>query len=776
MHKYSFNKNKTKTISGRDHMKNTSKFHLHNFVSSEALAVVIALSLTPLAFSGSAQAQTVNVNSPDEIVVTGRLRGEAESLQDVPAAITVVTPGQLDAIGSVTIEDLEILSPNLIIDDNGSGAGAAGISIRGISFEDVEKSQEPTVGVVVDGVFSATNTGLLSNTFDFEQVEVLRGPQGTLFGRNTIAGVINIRRSRPTGEFGLKAEATIGSFGRQEFNGVLNFGLGENVALKLFGYDAQTDGFLNNVTTGRNAGARNSRNFGATMLFAPTDALEISLTAEQVELSGDNNAISLSSSNDLICLLPSVIGGAGGTDQCDRPNSGDSVYDVFSDGSNFYDYEAQSFSGTVNYDMGAFKLTSITAYSQSDQDSSQDFDATSVNFFAALRPETYDQFTQEIRVAGNFTDRLSGVIGGFYLENSVDLGGGTVFGPLFTSVALGFPPPGIELLVPAGTKQDLTSYAVFGDFDFALTDKLNLGFGARYSKDKKDFERVNVGTNKDSWNAFTPRVNLDYQLNDDVLLYGSYSRGFRSGGFNVRGDTPAAVAASFEPEDVDAFELGLKTSFADDRVTLNFAAFRSNYTDKQEAFIESIPSGQQTVSRNIAKATIDGLEVDMRAELSEYFTLTGSLGLLNARYKDYLARLSPTSPFVDVSDLPLRRSPDVTFSLSGAFDYPITENGDLNTSLTLASTSEYQSTLGSPYSPISTVSDPRGLIDEVTNVSASIGYTHEIANGREIYIRGFGRNLLNEQGAVAGIPVAGLFTFGVARAPREYGVTIGGKF
>ena len=136
--------------------------------------------------------------SEDEnvIIVTGRLRGD-EALQDVPLAVTVVSPEQLAAQAALTIEDVEGLSPNLVIDPVGAGPGGGAISLRGVSFEDIEKSFEPTVGVVIDGVFIGTNTAQLTNAFDFEQIEVLRGPQGTLFGRNTIGGVINVQRSRP---------------------------------------------------------------------------------------------------------------------------------------------------------------------------------------------------------------------------------------------------------------------------------------------------------------------------------------------------------------------------------------------------------------------------------------------------------------------------------------------------------------------------------------------------------------------------------------------------
>ena len=261
-------------------MRSVSK--LKSGISLLAVGASAVMAATPtlaqnVAGDGAAASDDDNV-----IVVTGRLRGD-ESVQDVPLAVTVVSTEQLGAQGALNIEDVETLAPNVIIDPVGAGPGGGAISMRGVSFEDIEKSFEPTVGVVIDGVFLGTNTGQLTNAFDFEQVEVLRGPQGTLFGRNTIGGVINIRRSRPTKEFGLKAEVTLGNYGREEYNAVLNVGDGDVFGLKLFGYDRTFDGYYDNVTLGVDAGSNSNTNIGGTLLFEPTPDLEILLTAEHTK-------------------------------------------------------------------------------------------------------------------------------------------------------------------------------------------------------------------------------------------------------------------------------------------------------------------------------------------------------------------------------------------------------------------------------------------------------------------------------------------------------------
>lgn len=751
---------------------------------------LLASSVAPSLIAQQAVAQTAS-EQLDEIVVVGRLRGQAESVQDVPLAVTVVSPNQLGALASPNIEDLENLTPNLVIDTVVSTPGGAAISIRGVSFEDVEKSFEPTVGVVIDGVFIGTNTGQLANTFDFEQIEVLRGPQGTLFGRNTIGGVIKINRSRPTKEFGVKAEATLGSFGRQELNGVVNFGLGDNIGLKLFGYDRSSDGYFRNVTLNRDAGASGSTSYGGTLLFEPNDNLEILLTAEHTDLDGDSSLSSFSDNTDVVCLVPAAFGGAGGTAACNG-GTADDIYTTYGDVLGGIDYSEDAFTGQINYDLGNLKLTSITGYKSSEELVVQDFDATAADFFTVSRDQDYKQFSQELRLAGELTERISGVVGVYYFDNEYQLLQLTDLGP-----APAMNPDGLTL--PATTDHGVKSIAGFADFDFQINDEFRLSMGARYSKDDKEYTRgflelqmipvapffapalVNV-SNEDSWSEFTPRVSLDYKPNDDLLFYGSYSRGYRAGGFNGRANSRDAVANTFDPETVDSFELGMKSTFADGRVNLNLAAFTTNYNNKQEdtviATVFPALNPQETITLNVASAKISGLEVDLMAKLSERFTLTGSLGLLDAKYDEFLVDLNQNGvadPGEDASGRGLRRAPDVSFSIAANYDIPVGANGELNFNTKLNTRSSYEATIVPAPGNFSR-NDPRGLHPSEENLSASATYTHTLNGGQEVYIRGFGRNLTDQRGTAYALPVAGLFTFGSAIAPREYGVTIGGKF
>jgi iron complex outermembrane recepter protein len=704
--------------------------------------------------------------SENTIIVTGRLRGD-ESVQSVPLAVTVVSPEQLAAQGALTIEDIEGLSPNLVIDPVSAGPGGGAISLRGVSFDDIEKSFEPTVGVVIDGVFIGTNTGQLTNAFDFQQVEVLRGPQGTLFGRNTIGGVINIQRSRPTKEFAARGEVTVGNFGRREFNGVINVGDGDIFGLKIFGYDREFDGFYQNVTLGVDAGSSSNTNIGATLLIEPTSSLEILLTAEFSEIGGDTASSSLSNNTDLICILrrASIPG------QCNR-NLDDDLYTVFADELGLIEFEETGLTAQVNWDVGDLRITSITALRDSEELVIQDFDATSIRFFQTDRSQDYHQFSQELRLSGEFAEGLKGVLGLFYFENDYQLEQITTL------------PSGAR--VTPFTDHEVESFAIFGDFDLSLSDRLRLSVGARYSWDDKAFTRILAPgaefSNAVSFGEFTPRLSLDFDLSDDILAYASYARGYRAGGLNGRANSPSAVATSFGSEIVDSFEVGLKNSFLGGDLVINFAAFLSKYDDKQEEVIQATPPGtpnpQETVTLNAASAEIKGIEVDLRAKLFQGFSLTASLGLLDASYDNFFIDLNldgDQDPNEDASTRQLRRAPDVTFSVAANYEVPVSDNSEIDFNLSFRTASSYQTTIVAAPGNFG-LNDPRGLHPALSDLSAAITYTIRTGEDARIYVRLFGRNLTDETGLSAALPVAGLFTFGNAIPPRQYGASVGFEF
>lgn len=726
-----------------------------------------------------------------DIIVTAQKR--QESIQEVPVAVTALDSIALGQSAVKDIRDLAGRVPSLVVDNVNAGPSAAAISIRGISFEDIEKSFDPAVGVVVDGVFIGTNTGQLLDAFDLESVEVLRGPQGTLFGRNTIAGVINLRRSRPTGEFGVKASLGHAEFGSWRGRLTVNSPeIGGFLALKGFAAWDKTDGYLRNVTQNRRAGKDETLSLGATAQLTPSDNITGLITYEHFRQRSETQTASVSETGkDLICL---AIPGPGGitirpfapANQCDRTSRGDNLYDVFGNIATPVSYDADRLTGEITVGLGEFELVSVTGWQKSEESVRQDFDSTSINFFDTLRNQDYEQFSQELRLEGDLSDQINLLLGAYYFDSSYFL---------VQTTNLGFIPTTIVQLSGVDSK----SYAGFADAKLKLTDALTIGVGGRYTRDKKSFVS-NYALNttgacpvgvfgitaadcagSKSFGKFTWRASADYKLDDDRLLYASYSTGFRSGSFNGRAATPAAKGP-YEPELAKAFEVGLKADWLDRRLRTNLALFRTDYTNKQEEVVEATPppfnaiNPQQTVVRNASSALIKGVELEVIAIPSDNFTFFASFSYLDAKYKRFFRDVTGDLILDDVSTLDLRRAPK--FSWSAGIDYTREMgSGRFALSPVFRFTDKYSTclienrpvVLGAVTNDQRCTSGPREILD------VTMSYTFGMGGG-EAKVSLFTRNLLDDRGISATLPVAGLFTFSGLRPPRQFGGEIQFKF
>ncbi len=749
-----------------------------------------------------ASAQTVveQAGGVDDIIVTARRR--AESIQDVPVAVSAISPAQLENAAAPDIRDLVGRTPTLVIDPVAAGPGGAAIAIRGISFEDIEKSFDPAVGVLIDGVYIGTNTGQLLEVFDFESVEVLRGPQGTLFGRNTTAGVVNIRRTRPTGELGLRMLGTVGDYGRRDLRTVVNLpALAGAVSTKLFWLHLESDDFYNNQTLGKDFGGRRYDNFGVTFRIEH-GPLELELTYEHERERTELDQAALSTTPnlarpvppgalnpDLICLrVPVPL--PGGTifvrptgipdAQCDR-NTKDDLYTTFSNVAGFIRNDADHVTVNARVDVGAgLTLDSVTGWRGNREQVRQDFDSTSINFFDTLRLQSYRQFSQELRLSGNIGETIDFVAGLYYFRSAYKLDQNTFFGPFLQQNA-GLPPRG-------GNRVDHSSQSValFADVQWRITDAIRLSVGGRQTWDEKRIVNDVLKTRNPAliargeadWSQFSPRASIDIRPVDDLLLYGSFARGYRAGGFNGRGQTINAARTPYNPETVDSFELGLKAGLFDNRMTVAVAAFRSDYKDKQEevVFAAPPPVGQETLVVNAAEATIKGLEIEARVAPVEGLEIYGALGLLDAKYKRFDTRVAlPDGSFlpVDASTRRLRRAPDTTAAIGASWTIPVGP-GDLLLNGSYRYSSDYQTTIvGDPLDLGR--NDPRGLAQPRDLVDAAATYRFD-AGGVRWRLGIFGRNLLDNRGLNSALPVGGLFTFGAARPPRTWGGELGVEF
>jgi len=746
-----------------------------------ATVAASALLAAPGAVLAQATTAAPQLTGLEDIIVSARRR--EESIQSTPVAVSAISPTELANAAALDIRDLVGRTPNLVLDPVNAGPSAAAISIRGISFEDIEKSFDPAVGVLIDGVYIGTNTGQLLDFFDFEAIEVLRGPQGTLFGRNTTAGVINIRRTRPTGELGVKAKVTIGDYGRREFRTVVNAPkIGDMLSLKGFWLHAEGNDFVDNQTLGADYGGRRYDNFGATALLELGD-FEATATYEHVnERTEIDTAATSRTGLDLICLRVPVGGGVFirptgiPNAQCDR-NTGDDLYTTFSNVPGLALNKGDNVTVNASYNFGDLVLSSVTGWRTSNESVRQDFDSTSINFFDTLRVQSYRQFTQEIRLAGNLTETVDFVVGGFYFNSRYQLDQSTFFGP-FLQAAAGLPPRGGNIV-----DHYSKSTAVFADVQWKLTEALRLSVGARYTWDKKNmsndvFKTGNsalIATPEADWSKFTPRASIDYSFGEtsNNLVYASFAQGYRAGGLNGRAQTLNSANTPYNPETVNSYEVGLKTQFWDNRITFNLAAFLTKFNDKQEEVVIPAPppAGQETVVQNAAKATIKGVEAEFRALLAEGFTVNGSLGILDAQYDSFSTLVGGV--LTDISGRSLRRTPDLSFSVGADYGIPVGP-GEVALAASFRHVASLQTTIvGDPTNP--NRNDPRGLAQARNLLDANIGYTFDLGAAK-LRAAIFGRNLTDDRGLSSTLPVGGLFTFSAARPPRSWGVEFGVEF
>lgn len=709
-----------------------------------------------------------------EVIVTARRR--EESVHDTPVAVTSVAVAALEAKSAVNIGDLQGAVPNLLITPQNSGAAAANLSMRGLTFADIEKSFDPTVAVVLDGVFLGTSTGQFLDFFDIADLEVLRGPQGTLFGRNTIGGVINITRTRPTGEFGGKVEVSYGHFGTIAARGVFNMPITSTLGAKLFYFDSRSTGYYHNGVTGREVGGNHNQNFGAAFLFDPKDTgfdalLTLEKQIQHFELVNSNLTLSTEAFGAL-----------------ERPvalnrNTTSDLYTVFNTPA-FGEYRAPAATLQMNYNLDGVKLTSITGYRKSDEDQTQDFDAASaallpgLEFLAPLyyahRIQTFHQFSEELRASGNILATLDYVVGAYYYDSAYTL---TQYTNI-TGTGYGLPQ------VVGGTAR---SIAGFADFDWQFYDKWRLSFGGRYTKDRKSLDNFDpgfLGAPSASFGKFTPKVGIDFRPTSAYMLYASWSRGERSGGFSNRAATVQSTNTAFQPETVDSTEVGVKTKFFDNRLSVDLALFDAKYKNMQQnTTIPGGATGNQTIVTNVGSASIRGVELEITARPTSELTFNGSLGTLSSHFNGFItaAPVNGVLTNFDYSANNLIYNPSVTLSLGADYKVPVSW-GDVHANLGFRHIASYdqQISIGpTTVAPDGMIivhgNDPRVRSEPQDLVDASLSTSFDLARARA-HVTLYGRNLTNDLGPTASFTVAGLFAFASAREPRTYGVTLGLDF
>jgi iron complex outermembrane receptor protein len=696
----------------------------------------------------------------DEIVVTARKR--TENLQDVATSVSALSSLELERRFDSDVRDFANASPNVIIDDTQQGpGGVAAVTIRGIGVADVEKSVDPAVGVVLDEIYLGTSSGNLVKAIDIDRVEVLRGPQGTLFGRNAIGGVINLARSRPTNELTGKMRATYANYDTLKAEGLISFPLTDWAAVKFTGAYQKSDGYMFNEVYNQDGQRDEFSALGVQLLLNPTPNLELSFSFDDQNTRQDPPQLqNLAKPTDLFCAV---------YDQCrvdlTTPQSGDrhvSVSNGRLEKNAFFDMNLGIARAT--YDLGSdLEVNYIYGRMETDEGITQDFDGTPLTLYDTDRPAVYHQDTHELRLSKGGNGPLTFVVGGYYWDSAykIDL-----------VSYIGFAVPNTILAIPQTVRQTTKSYAAFFEGDYKVSDRLTATLGGRYTHDRKTsgVNDYGFGPNdnldnpeEESWSKFTPRATLSFDVTDDVMVYGLYSQGYRSGGYTGRPTSENTAKTPYDPETVDNFELGFKSEFADRRVRLNASAFLMKYKNKQEDV--DVPTltgtGRENRTINASSAELKGVEIDLTARPINGLTFNANLGYLDAKYKSFIADTNNDGVLDDNSDLSLRRAPKWNWTLGATYEASVGP-GEFWISGDVHYIGQHE---------ISFLNNPSLRNDGQYLINGSLNYQ---INNTQISV--FGRNLANEDGWTIGYDVQGLWSYGAARAPRTYGVVVTQKF
>lgn len=679
----------------------------------------------------------------EEIVVTSRKTDE--SLQDVPLSVSAFTAQDIERMAPRSLRDIDGYAPNVHISRQTAGPGMGAIFIRGLGYQDVEKETPPPVGVIIDGVVMGTNTGQLIDMFDVEQVEVNRGPQGVLFGKNTTGGTIEVKRVKPHFDgFGGALAAQFGDYGEQIYKGRLNLELADDVfALKVGGISKQHDGYYDNPILG-DIGAVDYQSYTISGLWHATDNLTVQLTYDQLDDTSDSVAM-------------------------DARYDGDNPWLNTNDWDAQTEYDQDITGLQINWDVGFGTITAISGWVDSADYVEQDFDSATLASFDSsvtppvapeplaqlhtIRDQTYDQFTQEIRLSGLIGEDINYTVGYYYWDAEITLeqrtnavaqlanptplscfqfgavdGTGIVPGFLFAHPVLGdsfcqtpYAPdptgafgPFIAGLATQTMSEDIKSKAWFGNITWQATDKLELGFGARYIDEEKDFNNNFVSAPggapapagfpivgvSDDWDDTIIKTTASYAFHEEAMVYGSYAQGFRSGGFSTRANNINQL--TYEPENVDNLEIGFKGTFFGGRLQTNLAAYRIELEDPQFSVVIQDPfqaPGTNTVLLNGGQVEIQGIEIDIHAALTDNFRVLATIGTQDGESESFTADSSflPIGPVgtAGTAGVPtvvpsndLSRTPDWNYSLTGIYDRMI-RNLRFTASVSVRDSDEY---------------------------------------------------------------------------------------
>ncbi|WP_371185526.1 TonB-dependent receptor [Thalassotalea maritima] len=718
---------------------------MHNY-NVLSLSVALALGSVTMAHANEEQAP-VNENGKLEVIeVTAQKR--VQNLQELPTAVSVFNSDSLAEKGVTDVEDLSVFAPNVQISEAPGGSNTATIAIRGSVTINPAITWEPTVGVYVDGVFVSKNVGGLFDVAAIDRVEILRGPQGTLYGKNTIGGAINIVTRQPSGEFEGEVRLGVGNYGLKDYYLTANSAtINDNLSFSITANKKQRDGFQDNLSM--NSEVHEFKQLDSTALrfaalYEPRDDLTLHYTFD----SSDKDLTPPMGQVNIPAIMPD--------DSKERKDS------AALDGVQYDRSKSSGHALTISWDVNdSVTLKSISATRDIDYADGNDYDGFDLLGFHTLRDVEHEQFSQELQLLGNYQG-INYVGGLFYLDEESDVSNPFILG--FGTVNNFY---GI----------DAQSIAAYVHADYKISDKITVAGGIRWTEEEKDFYvehpddfsqfwffPLPYTTASDTWTNVSGMASVSYELNRDAQTYVKVSQGWKAGGFNGEAANPELATKPYEDEEVVAYEWGIKSRLFDERLQANIAAFYNDVTNLQMSeFL-----GAYSDIQNAGSAKIKGVELETILAITDNLTANFNFSLLSSDYQEFITYNVFTGEPNDVTDsAEFPYSPEQKWSLGLNYERDV-EFGYLRASVDYSYVGDHFAFHNQPSADFTRIESYR---------IANARITVEDIAGSAFTLSLWGQNILDEEYRINGVPMAdatGTFIGGINYYgnPATYGLEL----
>lgn len=627
-----------------------------------------------IAFATAVAIVSTAGNSRELEEITSFAERRSGNVQDIPVAVSTFTTDELDRRQITETLDLIPNVPNMSGSNNVSLGGSNSYFLRGIGNAESIATFDVPIGTYIDEIYISRQNQNQINLFDIDRLEALRGPQGTLFGRNTTGGAIVITSQKPIDESEASIEGAVGSYERYQLKGMLNVPFSSKVLGRFNAFVVDEDGWMDSVTTGETYNGEEAYGFRGALRFMPSDSIVWDVSASYSETKAQAIGTAAFPVGSQTPETGSLTKNQTALSDCTGPKS--DALGVTAPTCSFNKMETMLLASNLEWETSLFTINFITGYYDLEQNYSADFLDNSQNLpfgpafgdtFIIANNGEHDQFSQEIKISGDLNDGAIRYVGGlFYMDEDNTTN--------FTDW-VGTKPGIIPFNVRTPLKNSTESKAIYGQFDIDVTEKLTLLAGGRWTDEEKDFsidavlsfvpvtdaDLAALGIPlKQSEDKFTYKLGGTYQFSEDVLGYATFTTGFKSGGWNARGSSAAELAA-FGPEEVDSYEAGVKSEWWDNRLRTNVAIFQAEYEGIQIATVQ----GPLFITTNAGDSRIRGLELEVTVAATTDLTIYSNLGLMDGEYRF----LSPGGVAAGIGPDPTR-TPDTTFNIGADYVSP----------------------------------------------------------------------------------------------------------